>query len=479
MTKMKHAFQAKQSPVTNVVRRGAFDYSSRRAFLKNIGLGISFAPFVPLLEAQAQTGIAPQRLVVVTAHNGVGDVAQFHPVGTEANFELGSTLASLNPFKKDLIVFRDFEGRYTQEVVGVHPMASANLLTASPASRPDRGTAAEKRETTRATSISVDQFIAKNIGASTPHESLVLGCGSEPFSAGDDLGGSVSYSGPLEPIVAEADVFKTFDRLFGTPASAIGGQASTGVRTSDQRSILDLVSKNLGRLKTTVGVEDARRLDAHLESVRELEKRLPKIGEDGNTPAARDSCASPSLPPRGNTPIFNTKLAGRFMPDILKAQVDMIVAAFTCDLTRVALLQVGVTTALWPPAFMGMNATVHDLSHNDPISMTKFTARTLQDSYGYLLSRLTAATENGAPLLRQTAAIWMNDFSDGALHQAAPLPIIAAGQAGGKWKTGRFIQFKEKRRHGDFLLTLVQTFGIKVEKFGTDPSAGPLPELLG
>ena len=57
------------------------------------------------------------------------------------------------------------------------------------------------------------------------------------------------------------------------------------------------------------------------------------------------------------------------------------------------------------------------------------------------------------------------------------MPIIAAGQAGGKWQTGRYIDFKGKRRHNDFLVSVARTFGANITKFGGDPTAGPLPEL--
>jgi hypothetical protein len=459
-------------------RFGAIDFSSRRSFLRAMGMGMAAAPFVPVLEAQAQG--MPQRLVIVTGHNGVGEMNKYYPSGSATNFTLGSTLASLEPYKKDLILFKDFAGRYASDEAGVHPMASANLLTGSPATRPAGGTIFERQDATRATSISVDQAIAKHIGKSTPHESLVLGCGADPFSAGDHIGGSVSYRGASDPIIAEPNVFKTFRRLWADAAATMtpapGGKPNP--RTGDDRSILDAVSKNLTWLKGRVGAADVRRLDAHLEGVRDIEKRLPAIGaEGGMSMLPSGGCSRPTLPSEDNKATFDTRLAARFMPEILKADIDMIVAAMACDLTRVALLQVGVTTGLWKPEFMGLKSTLHDISHNENANMSKFTERTIRDGYAYLLGRMKSQMEGNGPMLANSACVWTNEFSDGDAHRGSPMPIIAAGQAGGKWQTGRYIQFSTMRRHTDFLVSLCRTFGMNVTKFGTDPTAGPIPEL--
>ena len=124
-------------------RYGAINWASRRSFLKAMGMGTLAAPFVPLIEAQAQN--APQRLVIVSGHNGVGEVARYYPKGSGTNFDLnGTTLAPLQPYKEDLILFKDFGGRYVSDLAGIHPMASANLLTGSPATRPSNGTIYER-----------------------------------------------------------------------------------------------------------------------------------------------------------------------------------------------------------------------------------------------------------------------------------------------------------------------------------------------
>lgn len=458
-------------------RSGALDFVSRRGFLQAMAGGAALAPFVPLLEAQAQAQAVPTRLIVMTGHNGWGETSKWYPTGTGTNFTMGSTCNSLEPFKKDLIFFKDFEGRYASDEAGVHPMASANLLTGSVATRPEGGTIFERQDATRATSISIDQYVAKQIGTTTRHESIVMGCGAEPFSAGDHIGGSVSYRGASDPIVAEADVFVVFKRLFGDAANAMApGPDKVDLRQGDDRSILDAVSKNLAWLKGRVGAEDMRRLDSHLTGIREIERRLPPLGKDEGAPVELNACTPPTMP-SSDRMLFQTRQAARYLPEIVHAQVDMLLAAMACDQTRVGLIQIGVTTGLWPPQFMGLNKTLHDLSHNFNADMSRFTQRTLKEGFGYLLSRLTEMKEGGVPMMRHVGALWANEFGDGDAHQGSPMPMILAGQAGGKWQTGRYVQFSGKRRHTDLLVSIARTFGADITKFGTDPTAGPLPEL--
>jgi|GEM_PF-2113539 len=457
-------------------RRGAIDYASRRAFLKAFGAGTVLSPFIPLLDAQAQA--APLRLIVITGHNGWGEASKWYPSGGGTSFTMGSTCNSLEPYKKDIIFFKDFEGRYQSDEAGVHPMASANLLTGSPATRPAGGTIYERQDATRATSISIDQHVAKITGKSTRHESMIMGCGAEPFSAGDHIGGSVSYRGASDPIIAEADIFLVFDRFFaGAANTMVPPSGAVNVRAGDERSILDAVSKNLEWMKGRVGTEDLRRLGAHLEGIRSIEKRLPPLGQDDGMPVPVSGCAAPTIPAKSGT--FNTRQAARFLPAIVHAQIDIMLAAMACDLTRVGLVQIGVTTGLWPPSFMGLTNTLHDISHNFNADMSRFTQRTLQEGFGYLLKRLNEVKDGADPMMKNVAAFWTNEFGDGDAHQGSPMPIIAAGQAGGKWKTGRYVVFNGKRKHTDFLLSVGKLFDPNLSKFGSDPSAGPVAELAG
>lgn len=448
-------------------RFGAVNFADRRAFLRAMGLGAAAVPFVPLLDAQAAA--PPQRLVIMVGSNGVGRLDQFFPKGDTANFTMNTTTQSLEPYKKDLICFgNEFDGRIKGGAIP-HPEAAGNLLTATaPDSPPLDKDADTRNKGTRATGPSVDQVIAKHIGKGTAFESLALGCGSQ---SANQLGGSIVYRGSKDPIVAELNVFNTFDRLF--PNGVMPGGTGKSVRDGDGTKLMDAVSKSLASLKGRIGAEDSRRVEAHLESVAALRARLETVSQPTG-----GACAAPeAMPPRNNAPVFQSLLPAKYLKEIMQANVDMAVAAMACDLTRVVVFQVGATTALWPPVFLGIREQLHDVSHRNAEGMSKYTAYTIEHGFAYLLKKMKSIPEGSGTMLDNSAVVWSNEFGDGNAHSMASLPIIAAGGAGGKWKTGRYIRFGRRRRHVDFLVSLCRTFGMDVTKFGQDPTAGPIAEL--
>jgi hypothetical protein len=425
------------------------------------------APFIPLLEAQAAT--PPTRLIIMVGSNGYGRSAQFFPSGSDTNFTLNTAMKSLEPYRKNLILFGDeFDGRINGGAIP-HPEAAANLLTASaPTSPPESVDVNVRNQQTRATGASIDQVLAKQIGKGTPFESLAMGIGSNSPNL---LGASIVYRGPKDPITAEMNVFTTYDRLFSTAMS--GG--SSGMRTGDDAKILDAVSKNLSTLKGKVGADDARRIQAHIESVAALKDRVVAAANAMNG----GSCAGPTLPPRDMPAVFNPISASTMMKDVLAANIDTAVAAMKCDLTRVVVFQVGATTALWPPAFIGVRTPLHDVSHQQPDNMAKYTTATIEYGFAYLLKKLSTTTEGAGTMLDNSAVFWTNEFGDGNAHSMRSLPIIAAGGAGGKWKAaqGKVIRFGRRRPHVDFLVSVLRTFGQNVTSFGNDQSTGPITEM--
>src|SRR6185295_7585339 len=93
----------------------------------------------------------------------------------------------------------------------------------------------------------------------------------------------------------ERDPTKLFNNLFGNVKPGTGGSGGaagaggsqglpTDVSNKLRRSILDAVLADANRLKMTVGSVDAKRIDAHMESIHALELRIPTSdGSSGTT----------------------------------------------------------------------------------------------------------------------------------------------------------------------------------------------------
>src|SRR5262249_24844124 len=136
----------------------------------------------------------------------------------------------------------------------------------------------------------------------------------------------MSYRGAFDPIVPEDDPQKAFARLIGD-----SGLSATDLKGLQRRrtSVLDAVLGNLNTLKAKLGPDDQAKLELHATSIRELEKQI--MTTSGKTcgaltpPPASTAGGLPVLPDR-NSPAF---------PAFGKAQVDLIVQALACGLTRV------------------------------------------------------------------------------------------------------------------------------------------------
>ena len=74
-----------------------------------------------------------------------------------------------------------------------------------------------------------------------------------------------------------------FDLLFGSG----GSNAERTIRRRTNRSILDWVAAEGGRMKRDLGVVDRRRVDQYLENIREIERRIDEYtrNADSSRPA--------------------------------------------------------------------------------------------------------------------------------------------------------------------------------------------------
>src|SRR5262249_46661705 len=143
-----------------------------------------------------------------------------------------------------------------------------------------------------------------------------------------------------------------------------------------------------------VSGEDKKRVDAHLEAVRDLEKSLAKA-------------AMCKKPPLAANPADDDELRTLYY--------DLIVAAMTCDVTRVATISFRHSGGGGPQLpFVGIYEDIHELSHQIVEEPIDGTAHTGFDTYhqwftgktAYLLDRLeNVLLPDGSTLLDGTAVL--------------------------------------------------------------------------
>ncbi|HXU80355.1 MAG TPA: DUF1552 domain-containing protein [Polyangia bacterium] len=445
---------------------------SRRQLLKALGVGAAAAPLIPALDGWAQGNAAsgPPRLLLLFTPDGIVP-DKWYPTGSETawNFPAGGICEPLNKHKGDMIFFKDIP-RFNGGSGGAHEHAMGGLWTGNSISG-NQGMAP-----------SVDQIIAQKLPKVTDFQSMQFGV-APFFNAGDANAKSTSvnsymiYSAPKAKIPAEGDPYKMFDRLFGGGfmAPMAGGSPSAPnpmmerVR-AEKQSIIDYVTGEITDVKLRVGKEDGTKIDAHLETVRDIERRLTSSGS--KTVSA--GC-SPGTKP-GMIDLNNNSCHPLLMPIVNK----MVAAAFACDRTRIASLQYSRGFSNTVHSWVGAKATHHTLSHG---TQNAGVLADIQHWYfghiAQLIDELKAVQEGGKPMLDNMLVVYGNEVYLGWTHGVSPEPTFWMGKLGGMVpNTGRFIDAGGKWNWNQMLTTIARAMGVMVDKVGDLGTPGIIPNLL-
>jgi len=311
--------------------------------------------------------------------------------------------------------------------------------------------------------ISIDQAVANRIGTSTPFRSLELGVRANA----NDVQGRISYSGAGEPLPPTNSPLEVYNRIF---------QRTEPLDPSDpnsrRQSILDTVKEQFHHLDARVGHEDREKLGKHLALVEDLERRLSLPGT-----SAGGGCIAPITPPELADDDEST------MNEISRLHLDLLAAAFACDLTRVASVQysTGFNRIRYP--WTDDLGEGHSLSHSGDSNTEAWDALTQRATWhageiAYFLDRLADIPEGEGSVLDNTLVVWGNEVSKGNSHSLDSIPYLLAGSACGAIKTGH------AEDHGgasscDLLHAIGTAFGLDLDRFGHPEHAnGELSGIL-
>jgi hypothetical protein len=451
---------------------------SRRSFLRNAGAASALAPFLPLFARQADAAAIPRRLVIVTTPNGVSRYdTWFNITGSETAMVLSDVTRPLEPFKADMIAFDRFRNPAYGGRLG-HSKACSQLLVGRDSVSVVAGRSTEQvGDHIRGTGMSIDHHIAKALVAKAPTKFPILNWGILASAAHsvDRLGAMVSYQEARQPVVPEINPYKMFTNVFGNlqPGMSNGGQPADP-RLGDKQTILDLVKTDLQRLSGKLGALDRKRMDAHMEAIRAVERSLDPVNNPG-APTRMD-CSLPAPAPAIN---FSTDRLSN-LKTLSDPVIKMLTMALACDLTRVVTLQLSITTTQMIADEIGFTATgLHDRSHvGGNMELMKFQQWMAANPITKLLQALKDTKEaDGTPLLDHTAVLWIQEFADASGHIQQPVPMLAFGKAGGHWKPGRLLKLGS-RPHTDMFVSLCEAMGLPDKSFGLN-STGPITQLRG
>ena len=434
---------------------------SRRSFLRGVGACVAL-PVLPSLlprmasavEAAAATE-TPLRMAFVTIPNGV-NLSRWWPKGEGKDFELAATMEPLAPLKKQLQVISGLDhinATPGRDGPGDHARANASLLT---------GCRAKK---TAGADIhvgpSVDHVAAQHVGHRTRFRSLELTCDTDRASGNCDSGYAcayeynVSWRSATTPNPPESNPRLVFERLFGrgTPEER---RKNLEMRRSTSRSILDFVSDDAKSLGRKLSTHDGNKLDEYLTSVREIEQRLLKFGQSDKLPPA--DFAVP-----GKTP--------RQFEERMEVMYDLLALAFETDSTRIATLMIAHEGSNRPYPEIGISRGHHDLSHHgskpENLDMIAQIDKHHMSYFARFLQKLDKTRDaDGNSILHNSMILYASGNGDGNAHSHTDLPVLLAGAAGGKLRTGRFVKVTSRPMSNMFLEMLEHIGARGVDKFG-------------
>ena len=421
------------------------DALPRRTFLRAAGVGVALpwlaamdgrvaraadesvtAPDMPPIEPQDGP---PRRFVAVTL--GLGLLSEnLYPTEEGTGWEPPRYIEPLTDLRDQLTLI---SGASHPGVRGGH-RAEASLLTCNPAGGNGRG-----RNT-----VSVDQYLAKHLGAATRFPSLVLSNGGPE---------SPSYTDGGAMVPAENSPARLFADLFVDPSP--DARKTHAARAAHGRSVMDLVREDAGRLGREVGPGDRRRLDEYFTGVRELELRM----------VAEEDWAKRPKPKVDMEPPTDVADADDFVGR-QRLMAAVVKLALETDSTRYVSHHLGGSNRTAP--LPGVNTGWHSLSHHGKeeakLDQLAVVEGAIVAAWGEFLRDLAKVNESGRSLLDSTAVLLTSNLGNASNHDNRNMPVLFAG---GGFRHGQHLAFdrSDNAPLPKLYTSVLNRHGLAVDRF--------------
>ena len=434
----------------------------RRTILRGLGATLALPlldAMVPALTAMQSSAAKPvTRFGVMYPPNGM-IMTKWTPAAEGAAYEMPPTLASLAPFREDLLVLTNLAcvpspGRPG----GAHAKASTRFLTdVSPPTS----------ETWLDAGISVDQILAREMGAATQLASLELSIESAETAGACDVGfacaytNTISWRGPATPLPTEHNPRAVFERLFGDSGST---DAKTRLaRIRQDKSVLDSVREEVARMQGSLGAGDRTKLVEYLESIRDVERRIQKAEEQSGKelPVVEHPAGIPDT-----------------YDEHVRLMCDLQVLAYQCDLTRIVTLMLGREFSGVTYPQIGVPDAHHPITHHagevEKIAKVEKINHYHVTHFAYLLDKLRSTPDGDGSLLDHVIMMYGTGIGECNAHDPRSIPMLLAGGKSVQLKGGRHIKYPKETPLANLHLTLLDKLGVHLDKIGD--STGRLDE---
>jgi Protein of unknown function (DUF1552) len=360
--------------------------------------------------------------------------------------EFGPELAGLTPYKDKVNVYSGTKVILDGRPMITHFTGDWAVLT---------GTTPREE---RVILPSVDQLIADVIGTKTRFRSIeVSSTGNAVHSYSRRAGAAVNP--------AEVSPAALYTRIFGPEfKDPNAADFKPDPQIMARQSVLTAVMAQRDDLSKTLGAADKARLEEYFTSLRQIEQQLEL---ELQKPAPLAACSSPAKPV---DVVLGSEIESVKGNHKLFAQI--LAHALACNQTRV--INVTFNDATSSLRKQGSSMTHHVYTHEESIdpqlgyqpNVTAFIMN-ISSGLGDMVAALDSVKEGDGTLLDRMLLMASTDTGYAKVHSLDDIPLITAGRAGGKIKTGLHVVAKgdPSTRLG---LTVQQAVGVPINSWGTD-----------
>ena len=253
------------------------------------------------------------------------------------------------------------------------------------------------------------------------------------------MGSRISYNwsnpsdptalGPVQEVAGTFDAAGLFKQIF------VGG---TPDPNAVKKSVVDRVTADYLRLRnasTRLSADDRSRLDDHIQRLAELERKV------------NVSASCPALPPvttdtQGLRNMAMYGVSTALQQQYYQAMNDVIVAAFFCDTSRIAVMNISEDFSTYVGDWHA------DIAHHaaDPGAVQQATIMaahqlTFEKVFLDLCGKLDVDDGTGQTYLDNALVVWTQESGE-YTHAGQGMPIVTAGGAGGFLSTGNYCDFR-------------------------------------
>lgn len=197
--------------------------------------------------------------------------------------------------------------------------------------------------------------------------------------------------------------------------------------------IVDRVFENYQSLRQSdrrLSAADRQRLDDHMDRLAELQRRL------NATPEKLPTCSDLSEPSSGGDNVQR-----------LQALADVVVAAFLCGTSRIAVIGLEQAGFASDPTDWHQGVAHQWENPDAQAKLQEATQGIFENVFLYLASRLDVEESPGQTVLDNSYLTWSQESGE-STHNSRSIPVITFGSASGFYKTGVYADYRNKTDAG-------------------------------